>query len=113
NVHDQVPSACFATVPTDADSVTTSRPGSNQLPAFIAVCPSSTVTVAWSRVTVGATLFTVNSKVTVDTSPSLSVAVMATVCDSSGPSLVSNAHFQVPSAFRVTLPTDADSETAS
>ena len=44
---------------------------------------------------------------------SLSVAVMVTVCDWSGPSLVLNDHDQVPLPLSVTVPIEADRLTLS
>ena len=79
NDHDQVPSLFFVTEPTDVVSVTTSSPGSLQVPVFAAVAPSLTVTVALLRATLGATLLTTKLNVVVETAPSLSVAVIVTV----------------------------------
>src|SRR5438067_131003 len=61
----------------------------------------------------GATLFTVSGNVVVAEVPWASVAVMVTVCDCSGPSVVANDQVQVPSALAVTVPTEAVSVTAS
>ena len=74
----QVPSLFFVTEPIDAVSVTTSSPGSLQVPVFAAVAPSLTVTVALLRAALGATLFTTRLNVVVETAPSLSVAVIVT-----------------------------------
>src|SRR5262245_3453005 len=54
----QVPLAFLTTVPLEALSVTTSAPGSPQVPLLEAVCPSLTVTVALLAATLGATLLT-------------------------------------------------------
>ena len=68
---------------------TVSSPTSAKVPELVAVFDSLTVTVGLFAATVGATLLTTNAKVVVLVAPSLSVAVIVTVCDSSGPSLVS------------------------
>ena len=52
----QVPSLLSSTVPTDAVSVTSSSSGSEIAPVFVAVCPSSTVTVARSALMSGGSL---------------------------------------------------------
>ena len=77
--HDQVPSLFFVTEPVEAVNVTTSSPGSLQVPVFAAVAPSLTVTVALLRATLGATLLTTKLNVVVVAAPSLSVAVIVTV----------------------------------
>ena len=66
-------------VPTDAVTVTTSSPGSLNVPAFVAVWPSLTVLVALFAATLGATLLTIRLNVVVVAAPSLSVAVTVTV----------------------------------
>src|SRR6266404_369256 len=58
-------------------------------------------------VTVGGTLLTVSWKLIVAEAPSSSVAVIVTVCDCSGPSVVANDQLQVPLALAVTVPTEA------
>src|SRR5262245_30825912 len=61
---------------------------------------------------VGATLLTVRVKVVVVTRPTLSVAVMVTVVEASGPSAGVYDQLQVPSAlFWVTVPREAVSVT--
>src|SRR5262249_33757789 len=55
----QVPSTFSVTVPTEAIKVTMSTPGSLHVPVLLAVWPSSTVTPALSRVTVGGALLMV------------------------------------------------------
>src|SRR5260370_31433000 len=57
--------------------------------------------------TVGGTLLTASGKEVVAEAPWLSVAVMATVCDCSGPSVVANDQLQVPLGLAVTVPTEA------
>ena len=82
NDHDQVPSAFLVTVPTEAVSVTTSIPGSPQVPLATAVCPSLTVTVdpmPGDSVTFGGTSCTTRAKEVEALAPSLSVAVIVTV----------------------------------
>src|SRR5260370_518548 len=63
--------------------------------------------------TVGGTLLTASGKEVVAEAPWLSVAVMATVCDCSGPSVVANDQLQVPLGLAVPVPTEALSVTAS
>ena len=67
------------TVPTEAETLTTSAPGSENVPVLAAVAPSLTVTEALSAATLGATLTTVKANVVVENAPSLSVAVIVTV----------------------------------
>ena len=67
-------------MPIDAVIATVSKPGSLNVPEFVAVAPSLTVTVALLRATLGATLLTTRLNVVVETAPSLSVAVIVTVC---------------------------------
>ena len=66
-------------VPTEADKLTASAPGSENVPVFEAVDASLTVTVPLSAATLGATLSTIRSNVVMVAAPSLSVAVMVTV----------------------------------
>src|SRR5579871_1619763 len=63
--------------------------------------------------TAGDTGLTVRPNEVVDDAPSSSVAVIVTVCDCSGPSVVANDQLQVPSEFWVTVPTEAVSVTGS
>jgi hypothetical protein len=88
---------------------------SANVPVFIAVSPSSTVTVALSTPSVGATLLTVSANVVVLTAVKLSVAVIVTVWVSSGPSVVGYDQLQVPLSVPVwvTVPTDAVMVTVS
>src|SRR4051794_36933770 len=107
NDHVQVPLAFCEIVPTDAVTETVSWPGSEKRPSFVAVCPSFTVRAAWVTATVGATLLTTRLNAVVDTAPSLSVAVMVTAWDWTGPSLAEKDQVQEPSAFSTTVPTEA------
>src|SRR5687768_17526734 len=75
----QVPSGCTVTAPAEADSVTTSLPASDHVPAFVAVCPSFTVTVARSTTAAGATLSTMTANALDRYAPSSSAAVAVIV----------------------------------
>ena len=108
-----VPLPVSTTSPTDAVSVTSSAPGSENVPVLDAVWSSIISTVALSAAMLGARLFTTNSKVVVLESPSLSAAVIVTVWDSTGPSLVSNDQLHVPSSLATMFPADALSVTSS
>src|SRR5262249_55528216 len=92
--------------------VSPSAPGSEPVPVRWTGVPSTTV---WSAgpVTVGGRLLTTRPNVALAIPPSLSVAVMVTVCDWTGPLVVANDQLQVPFAFFVTVPTDAVSPTVS
>ena len=63
-----------------------SSPMSLKVPLFVASESSSTVWLPPVSVTTGATLFTVNVKVSVPVAPSLSVAVIVTTVGPEGPS---------------------------
>ena len=79
--HDQVPFVFCVTTPSEAVSVTTSTPGSLQVPLFVIVVPSSPDTDSRFGATLGATLFTASVNVTEVAALSLSVAVIVTVPD--------------------------------
>ena len=87
-------------------------PGSVKLPVSVVV-PSSLIGVADTLTPLGATLLTTSAKVVVVASPSSSVAVIVTVWLLAGPLVVRYDQLHVPLPFSVTLPTDADSVTAS
>src|SRR5206468_1250554 len=112
-LQDHVPSAFLTTLPTDAVRVTASAPGSDHVPVIEAVPPSATVAEAALAATDGATLLTSSVKLAEVLAPSLSVAVMATVRLSSGPSAGTSNHDQVPSASLTRVPTEAVRVTSS
>src|SRR5262245_16338967 len=91
----QEPSAFFTTVPVEALRVTSSAPGSDHVPVIVAVCPSVTATELAAAATLGGAFSTFSAKPVTLESPSLSVAVMVTICDSSGPSVGVNVQVQV------------------
>ncbi len=107
--HDQphVPSKLSVTVPCDADKATVSAPTSPNVPLLVATSPASAFSVRISTVMSGTTLLTVNKKSSDEVSPTPSVAVIVTVCESSGPSVVVKLQLQVPSRLSVTTPADA------
>ena len=113
NAQLQVPSPLSTIEPIEADSVTSSTPGSLNVPEFEAVSASLTVTLALSAATLGATFSTIRANVVDVAAPSLSAAVIVTIWLSSGPSLVSNDQLQVPLPLSITVPTEADSVTSS
>src|ERR671916_3195011 len=80
---------------------------------MVAAEPSLTGPSLVTELIVGLTLATVSAKVVVLLFPWLSVAVIVTVWLWLGPSVVPNDQLHVPSAFFVTVPTDADSVTVS
>ena len=69
-----VPPSFLITVPTEALSVTVSKPGSLQLPVFVAVPPSLTTTSPFV-VTLGATLSTSTAMLPARNDPSSSVTL--------------------------------------
>jgi hypothetical protein len=87
--------------------------GSVALPVNVTNSPAATLVLFGVRdVTVGGTLFTVKPNVVlVVVVPSSAVIVTGWFCD--GPSFVANDQSHVPSAFFVTVPTEADSVTVS
>ena len=99
------------TVPIEADKVTVSAGTSPNVPLFVAVWPSLTVTDALFRVRVGATLFTVRLNVALVEPPSSSLAVIVTVCVGAL-SVALYDQLQLP-AVPVTVPIEADRETVS
>ena len=84
------------------------RIGAGSLDVKFNVYVAASLTVAApSMVSVGATLSTIKSNVT-DVYAVPSSAVIVTVCDSSGPSLVLNDQDQFPPPESVAVPTDAE-----
>src|SRR5262245_13261757 len=84
----QGPYAFGAAVPTDAVHPTGAAPGSAQVPVAGAVWLSFTANAVMSAVTVGGRLAALSWNVEVAVAPFGSVAVMVTVCDCTGPSVV-------------------------
>src|SRR5205085_2227992 len=104
-------------LPSPQSTVTTcvsSRPGSLKAPCTVTKRRTPVVPLlADSAVTAGATLLTTSGNEAEERAPSVSVAVMTTVCDWLGPSLAAKDHDQVPLAFLVTVPAEAASVTMS
>src|SRR5439155_19245821 len=101
-------------LPTAAANVTTSVPGSPQVPEAVAVSPSLTVKVdPVASDTAGGRLRTTSWNEVEELAPSLSIAVTVTVWDWLGPSLAPKDQDQEPLAFLVTVPTEAASVTTS
>src|SRR6516164_8610135 len=101
----QVPSSFCVTVPADA----VSRTALVHVPVLAAVSPGAAVTLSWSTVTPRPVVNdTVNETVAV--SPSALVALMTTGAEPTSSWVPDQLH--VPSAFRVTVPAEADSAVA-